>query len=72
MTGQAQYMCPGCQSTITDGDLMRCPHCYRFFGPEKRTVQPYPVTAAVPGYASGLRSVLKKLHLGKSSPADRI
>lgn len=67
MTDREEYMCPACQSTITDGDLMRCPHCYHFFGPQRRTA-PRPAEADVPGHLSGLRSVLKKLNLGRSSP----
>jgi hypothetical protein len=66
MTVQEEYVCPACQSTIIDGDLMRCPHCYHFFGPQRKAVQRLPVEAAVPGRLNGLRSVIKIFRLGRS------
>ncbi len=71
MADTEEYLCPGCQTTIADTDLMRCPHCFHFFGSERKMTLPYPAENTTSGYLAGLKTVLKKLQRGKSAAADK-
>ena len=71
MIDQDDYLCPDCRAIIADADLMRCPHCFYFFGSERKMVRHSFAQNTAPGYLDGLKTMLKKLHRGKSSEASR-